>query len=154
MLSDLPAGDGLTVDVPAARYGYLHVVSGRVRAGYAIGDLLFAQADANKPKALLHIIGERPGSGHHNYSVYIAAPKADVWAQKKVDHDIVRVVSGISDTGTTPVKGANLTVKILKGMIWAFAILFSMQAVSLTLRSILSLAGREVEPNYQDEGAA
>ncbi len=93
------------------------VMSGRVRAGYAIGDVLFAKADANKPKALLHIIGERPGSGHHNYSVYIASPKGNVWAEKKVDHDIVRVVSGISDTGTSPVKGANLTVKILKDMI-------------------------------------
>jgi ethanolamine ammonia-lyase large subunit len=95
----------------------LVMTSGRVRAGYAIGDVLFAKADANQPKAVLHIIGERPGSGHHNYSVYIAAPKANVWAEKKVDHDIVRVVSGISDTGTPPVKGANLTVKILKDMI-------------------------------------
>ena len=93
------------------------VTSGRVRAGYAIGDVLFAKADANKPKALLHIIGERPGSGHHNFSVYIASPKGNVWAEKKVDHDIVRVVSGISDTGTPPAKGANLTVKILKDMI-------------------------------------
>ncbi len=93
------------------------VTSGRVRAGYEIGNLLFAKADANRPKALLHIIGERPGSGHHNFSVYIAAPKANVWAQKGVDHDIVRVVSGISDTGTTPTRGADLTVKILKDMI-------------------------------------
>ena len=103
---------GLTVDEK-----HIVVKEGRVRAGYAIGDILFSKADSNKPKAVLHIIGERPGSGHHNYSVYIAAPKADVWAQKKVDHDIVRVVSGISDTGTSPVKGANLTVKILKDMI-------------------------------------
>jgi ethanolamine ammonia-lyase large subunit len=93
------------------------VTSGRVRAGYAIGDLLFAKADADQPKAILHIIGERPGSGHHNFSVYIASPKANVWAQKKVDHDIVRVVSGISDTGTPPARGANLTVKILKDLI-------------------------------------
>jgi ethanolamine ammonia-lyase large subunit len=103
---------GLTVDEKI-----IVVKEGRVRAGYAIGDILFAEADGNKPKALLNIIGERPGSGHHNYSVYIAAPKADVWAQKKVDHDMVRVVSGISDTGTSPVKGADLTVKILKDMI-------------------------------------
>ena len=53
------------------------VTSGRVRAGYAIGDVLFAKADANKPKAVLHIIGERPGSGHHNYSVYIACPEGE-----------------------------------------------------------------------------
>ena len=103
---------GLTVDEK-----HIVVKAGRVRAGYAIGDVLFAKADGNKPKAVLNIIGERPGSGHHNYSVYIAAPKANVWAQKKVDHDIVRVVSGISDTGTSPVKGADLTVKILKDMI-------------------------------------
>ncbi|MEM7404173.1 MAG: TRAP transporter small permease subunit [Pseudomonadota bacterium] len=43
---------------------------------------------------------------------------------------------------------------ILKGMIWAFAILLGLQAISLIVRSILSLAGHEVEPNYKDAGAA
>ncbi len=43
---------------------------------------------------------------------------------------------------------------LLKAAIWGFSALFAMQAVSLTLRSVLSLAGHEVEPNYQDEGAA
>jgi len=95
----------------------LVVTSGRVRAGYAIGDVLFAKADSNKPKAVLHIVGERPGSGHHNFSVYIASPKANVWAEKKCDHDIVRVVSGISDTGTPPDKAADMTVKILKDLV-------------------------------------
>lgn len=42
MLSDLPAGDGLTVDLPAARYGSLHVVSGRVR----VGDITLDTGDA------------------------------------------------------------------------------------------------------------
>lgn len=93
------------------------VKAGRVRAGYAIGDILFAKADPNQPKVVLHIIGERPGSGHHNYSVYIAAPRAQVWAEKQVNHDIVRVVSGISDTGTPPARAATLTVKILKDMV-------------------------------------
>ena len=92
------------------------VKSGRVRAGYAIGDVLFGKAAAEKPKAVLHVIGERPGSGHHNFSVYIAAPKAKVWAQKAVDHDIVRVISGISNTAYNPVDAANETVKIVNEM--------------------------------------
>jgi ethanolamine ammonia-lyase large subunit len=93
------------------------VTEGRVRAGYEIGDILFAKADPTKPKAVLHIIGERPGSGHHNYSVYIAAPKAKVWAEKKVDHDIVKVVCGISNTALQPDVAAAQTVKILKEMV-------------------------------------
>jgi len=90
------------------------VKEGRVRAGYAIGDVLFAKADPNKPKAVLNIIGERPGTGHHNYSVYITAPKANVWAEKKVDHDITKVVCGISNTALQPALAADQTVKILK----------------------------------------
>jgi ethanolamine ammonia-lyase large subunit len=92
------------------------VRSGRVRAGYAIGDVLFGKALPTKPKAVVHVIGERPGSGHHNYSVYIAAPKAEIWAKKGVDHAIVRVISGISDTAYSPVDAARETVKILNEM--------------------------------------
>lgn len=43
---------------------------------------------------------------------------------------------------------------VLKGMIWGFSFLLALAAVSLILRSILSLAGHEVEPDYKDEGAA
>ncbi|MCP4106300.1 MAG: ethanolamine ammonia-lyase [Desulfobacteraceae bacterium] len=95
-----------------------HVVvkSGRVRAGYEIGSVLYGKADAKKPKVVLHVIGERPGSGHHNYSVYIAAPKAEIWGKKGVDHDIVRVISGISDTAYKPEDAAKETVTIVKDM--------------------------------------
>ena len=89
---------------------------GRVRAGYQIGSLLFAGVDPDGVKAVLHIIGERPGSGHHNYSVYIASPKASQWAAGTVDHDIVRVVSGISDTALLPTAAAKETVAILAEM--------------------------------------
>jgi ethanolamine ammonia-lyase large subunit len=92
------------------------VKSGRVRAGYAIGNLLFEKAEKDRPKVVLHVIGERPGSGHHNYSVYIAAPKAEIWSQKSVDHDIVRVISGISNTAYDPEKAAQETVTIVKEM--------------------------------------
>jgi ethanolamine ammonia-lyase large subunit len=107
---DLQAA-GLTVDKKN-----IIINSGRVRAGYMVGDILFAKADANKPRAVVHIIGERPGTGQNAFSVYIAAPKAKVWAEKKVDHDIVKVVSGISNQATKPEDAAKQTVTLLKKM--------------------------------------
>ena len=94
-----------------------HLRGGRVRAGYAIGEVLFATADAASPKAIVHVIGERPGTGHHNYSVYLAAPKAGVWQTQNVDHDIGRGICGISDTSLPPAEAAAMTVRILKEMI-------------------------------------
>ncbi len=102
---------GLTVDKKN-----LVVTNGRVRAGYAIGDVLFGKADPNKPRAIVHIIGERPGTGQNAFSVYIAAPKAQVWAEKKCDHNIVKVVCGISNQATKPKDAALQTVKLLKEM--------------------------------------
>lgn len=91
--------------------------SGRVRAGYEIGNVLFENAPEDKPRIVLHVIGERPGSGHHNYSVYIAAPPAKVWKANEVDHDIVRVISGISNSAYAPHAAAKETVTIVKDMI-------------------------------------
>ncbi|RQW89623.1 MAG: ethanolamine ammonia-lyase [Geobacter sp.] len=102
---------GLTVDKKN-----IIISSGRVRAGYMVGDILFAKADPNKPRAVIHIIGERPGTGQNAFSVYIAAPKAKVWAEKKVDHNIVKVVSGISKQATSAGNAAKQTVTLLKGM--------------------------------------
>jgi ethanolamine ammonia-lyase large subunit len=92
----------------------LVVISGRVRAGYEIGNILFAKADAGQNTTIINVIGERPGSGHHNFSVYIASPKAKLWQDKKVDHDIVRVISGISNTALLPEKAAAETVRLVK----------------------------------------
>jgi ethanolamine ammonia-lyase large subunit len=47
------------------------VTSGRVRVGYRIGETLFERTDPNSFRGVLHIIGERPGTMHHAYSVYI-----------------------------------------------------------------------------------
>jgi len=102
---------GLTVDKKN-----IIITSGRVRAGYMVGDVLFDKADPNKPRAVVHIIGERPGTGQNAFSVYIAAPKAKVWAEKKVDHDIVKVQSGISKQATKPEDAAKQTVRLLKEM--------------------------------------
>jgi len=93
------------------------VTSGRVRAGYAIGSVLFAKADANKPKAIVNVIGERPGTTHHSYSIYISSPKAQVWADKKCDHDITKVVCNISNTSLQPEQAAKDTVTLLKGLV-------------------------------------
>ena len=97
-----------------------HIVmqGGRVRAGYRIGETLFGgrpQKDA--ACALLHVIGERPGSGHRAYSVYITAPPVRTWAQAgTVDHNITKVVSGIADTALVPDRAARDTVRILAQM--------------------------------------
>lgn len=89
------------------------VTSGRVRAGYRIGEAIFHNLADHR--AILHIIGERPGTGHHTFSVYITAPQGDVWGQEGiVDHNITKVVSGIATTALAPNRGADETVKLLK----------------------------------------
>jgi ethanolamine ammonia-lyase large subunit len=97
------------------------VTGGRVRAGYRIGEILYGapraagarRGDAARP-TILHVIGERPGSGHHAYSVYITAAPVAVWAETgRADHNITRVVSGIADTALAPERAAVETVKIL-----------------------------------------
>jgi ethanolamine ammonia-lyase large subunit len=91
------------------------VRSGRVRAGYHIGEVLYGSLpDKDSHRAILHLIGERPGSGHHAFSVYITAPKVSTWAREgEVDHNITRVVSGIADTALSPATAAVDTVSIL-----------------------------------------
>lgn len=77
---------------------------GRVRAGYRCGEVLFGEeSDLNRHKGIIHIIGERPGSGHYNFSAYLSAPLIRTWKSKgKPDHNYSKVVSGISDTSLTP----------------------------------------------------
>jgi len=92
------------------------VTSGRVRAGYRAGDILFKDP-ARAPKTIVHIIGERPGSGHHAYSAYLTRVNPSMWAKPgSVDHDVTKVISGISNTGLMPREAALQTVKLLKGM--------------------------------------
>jgi ethanolamine ammonia-lyase large subunit len=96
--------------------GNLVVRSGRVRAGYRIGELLFGGQD--EKCAVLHVIGERPGTGHHTFSVYITAPHGSVWEKRgTVDHDITKVVSGIATTALPPADGAAATVRLLNSLV-------------------------------------
>lgn len=94
--------------------------NGRVRAGYQIGELLFGK-EGLSPHCIIHIIGERPGTMHRNFSVYITATSASTWNYRgKVDHDITRVISGISDTAYLPkeaaVEVASIVAKLMAVM--------------------------------------
>ncbi len=94
----------------------LVVTSGRVRAGYRIGEALFGGLKG--PRAILHIIGERPGSGHRTFSTYITAPTGDVWGRPgKVDHNITKVVSGIALTALKPQSGAKEVVRLHESIV-------------------------------------
>jgi ethanolamine ammonia-lyase large subunit len=91
------------------------VTSGRVRAGYRIGEILFANRTGRS--AILHVIGERPGTGHHTFSVYITSATGRTWSQpSQVDHNITKVVSGVAVTARSPIEGALETVRLLKLM--------------------------------------
>ncbi len=91
------------------------VNSGRVRAGYQIGEILYSQSV--RPRALLHVIGERPGTGHRTFSIYITAPDGEIWNSRgRVDHNITKVVSGVATTALAPQAAANETVRLLRSM--------------------------------------
>jgi len=91
------------------------VTSGRVRAGYRIGESLFGGLAGSH--AILHVIGERPGTGHHTFSTYITAPQGNVWGKPDtVDHNITKVVSGIALTALKPDDGAKDVARILQSM--------------------------------------
>jgi ethanolamine ammonia-lyase large subunit len=115
-----PYLDALRTQLTAAGYKvapeHLVLTSGRVRAGYLAGETLFGGVgNPNTHRALVHVIGERPGTGHHTFSVYITAPRAQVWGTPgEVDHNITKVVSGVALTAFAPTLAAPETVKLLK----------------------------------------
>jgi len=93
------------------------VTSGRVRAGYRIGELLFEKANPNEFRGILHVIGERPGTMHHSYSVYITVVKGKKWSDKSIDHDITKLVCNIADTALSPREAAHETVTIIRELV-------------------------------------
>lgn len=117
-----PFLDAVRKELSAAGYAaapeHVIVTGGRVRAGYRIGELLFGGLpQKDSARAILHVIGERPGSGHRAYSVYMTAPPVRTWAQAGVvDHNISKVVSGIADTALVPAQAARDVVRILAQM--------------------------------------
>ncbi|NRP21298.1 Ethanolamine ammonia-lyase heavy chain [Ensifer adhaerens] len=93
------------------------VTSGRVRAGYRIGETLFEKSDPDSLRGILHIIGERPGTTHHAYSVYITVAKGKRWSQKGIDHDATRLVSNVADTALHPRDAARETLTIIREIV-------------------------------------
>ena len=89
--------------------------SGRVRAGYRAGEIIFGKiADQNKKCVMLHLIGERPGSEHHSFSVYISAPTVAVWSKPgTLDHDVSKVIANIADSALIPSIAVDDTLKVL-----------------------------------------
>lgn len=116
----LPYLEALRAGLAAAGYRVaprlLVLTGGRVRAGYEIGaQLLGDPEDRSTRRAIVHAIGERPGTVHHNFSAYITAAAAVVWATPgAIDHPLTRVLSGISDTACAPAVAAAETVRLLR----------------------------------------
>ncbi len=84
---------------------HLVINAGRVRAGYRVAETLF---DGRSDRcALVHVIGERPGTGHNTFSAYVSVADGATWSTRNaVDHDITRVVSGVAHTALPPLDGA------------------------------------------------
>ena len=94
----------------------LVIRSGRVRAGYRIGERMFRSREGRMQ--ILHIVGERPGSGHRTLSIYITSTQGEDWSvESRVDHNITRVVSGIAHTALEPSLGAQAAARILRTMV-------------------------------------
>ena len=90
--------------------------AGRVRAGYRIGELMFGGRSG--PMHLLHVIGERPGSGHRTLSIYITTADGEAWGKPSaIDHNITKVVSGIASTALLPKQGAEAAARILRSLV-------------------------------------
>jgi ethanolamine ammonia-lyase large subunit len=92
------------------------VTNGRVRAGYRIGEVLFGGSAASESAAIVNIIGERPGNGHHTFSVYVTRLPIRAWSQPGLaDHNHTMVISNVADTALHPVVAAQQTVALLTG---------------------------------------
>lgn len=91
------------------------VTAGRVRVGYRIGERLFGGLSG--PRAVLHVVGERPGTGHHTFSVYVTCRRGDEWSvADATDHQHTRVVAGIATTAHAPRLGAADVLRVLEGV--------------------------------------
>ena len=77
-----------------------------------MGERLFGGLAGNY--GIVHVIGERPGTGHHTFSAYITAASGAAWAKSgAIDHNITKVVSGIATTALLPRPAAEETARIL-----------------------------------------
>jgi ethanolamine ammonia-lyase large subunit len=90
------------------------VQNGRVRAGYHVGALV-------DPDAVIHLIGERPGTGLDTLSAYLTygrdAAGRSRWSSD-LDHAATTAVCGVHREGKPPAEAvgeiARLVVRILE----------------------------------------
>ena len=85
------------------------VQNGRVRAGYHIGQIL-------QPDLIVHLIGERPGTGLNQLSAYITYGKTlegfSVF-DPEMDHSLTTAVCGIHPNGKAPNAAIKEIIRIL-----------------------------------------
>jgi ethanolamine ammonia-lyase large subunit len=89
------------------------IQNGRVRAGYHVGALLDVEA-------IVHLIGERPGSGLNTLSAYLTYgrdPAGHSRWSPQLDHSRTTAVCGIHARGKQPVVAADEIAKYVKRMI-------------------------------------
>jgi ethanolamine ammonia-lyase large subunit len=89
------------------------IMNGRVRAGYHAAQLI-------EPEVLIHLIGERPGSGLNQLSVYITYGKDQAgnfrWCPE-MNHSFTTAICSINTNGKTPQSAVVDMVKCVKRMI-------------------------------------
>jgi ethanolamine ammonia-lyase large subunit len=115
--------ENIRVLLPAVRYelaaaGFriaerdIVVINGRVRSGYDIGMLLEA-------RAIIHFIGERPGTGLDAVSAYITYGKderGNTRFRSDMDHSLTSAVCGIHKRGKHPDVAVGEIVHLVKLM--------------------------------------
>ncbi|NCX99652.1 MAG: ethanolamine ammonia-lyase, partial [Planctomycetia bacterium] len=71
-------------------------------------------AGASGPRAILHLVGERPGTGHRTFSVYLTCRDGEAWSEPgSTDHQHTRVVAGIATTALEPRRAAQDVCRLL-----------------------------------------
>jgi len=65
---------------------------------------------------VLHVVGERPGTGHRTFSSYLTCRRGEAWSEPGgTDHQHTRVIAGIATTALEPVRAAADVVRVLEG---------------------------------------
>ena len=87
--------------------------NGRVRAGYHVGEMVDATT-------IVHIIGERPGTGLNTVSAYLTYGR-DAAGQSRwnadLDHSCTTAVCGIHLRGKPPAVAADEIARAVRSMI-------------------------------------
>ena len=89
------------------------IQNGRVRAGYHAGAIVQAEA-------ILHFIGERPGTGHDTMSAYLTYgrdPSGQSRWSSDLDHSATTAVCGIHREGKRPSEAVSEIARLLKRIV-------------------------------------